>query len=148
MCMWTTFLLKSLGAIFFIFAIANVVDWLTSGSRWAHKYFAATPDIWRPLSEGPGRAQSRVVAGAIGLTALFAVAFVLFFLVMQPGVAVFRSPLTRALAVGIMLWLMLPVPFTLTQHLFIKYHRANTAAHLAGWLVKLIAASAVMTYLL
>ncbi len=145
--MWTTFLLKLGGALLSIFATANIADWFFSGSKWAHKYYAAFPEIWRPLGEHAGRGEEgRVIRSAIFLGFEFAFAFVLFYLFFQPGV-VFSSPLTRGLAVGLILWLLIPVPLLLTQHLFIKYHKVSTLGHLATWYVKLTAASLIMAFM-
>ncbi len=131
-----------------IFAAANIIDWMASGSKWAHKHYAATPDIWRRVAGADQQKVERhVVLASIGLTALFAFVFVAFFLVLQPGVAAFRLPATRALGVAVALWLLVPVPIIATQHLFIKYQRASTVAYLCAWFVKILIASIIMTHL-
>lgn len=147
--MWTSFILQTLGALLLIFASANIIDWIASGTKWAHKYYATTPDIWRPFAGGDEkRVERRVALASIGLTALFSFMFVIFFLVLQPGVAAFRSPIMRAVAVALVLWLLIPAPIIATQHLLIKYHRASTVAQLVAWFAKLFVASVIMTHIL
>lgn len=145
--MFTMALLKLGGALFSIFASACVVDWIFSGSKWAHTYFAAHPEIWRPMkSENKEYEEGRVVRLTMLVTLEFAVAFIAAFFLLSPGI-LFSSTLLRASVVSIGLWLVVAVPMAITQHLFIKYHRMSTILMLAGWLIKLFIASLIMSWL-
>lgn len=144
--MWSLLLLKTLAAVVVIFVITNIFDWISHGSRWAYKYFALVPEIWRPYDTSVSGSEKKVVTQALTLSLFFSAMFVLSFFILQPG-AIFAAPLTRAFVVGTVFWLLLPVPIVLTQHLFIKYHVKNTLVALVAWWGKLLAASVVVVYL-
>lgn len=144
--MWSLLLLKTVAAVVVIFAATNIFDWISHGSRWAHKYFALVPEIWRPYNASVSGSEKKVLTQALVLSLFFSAMFVLSFFILQPG-SIFSAPLTRAFVVGTVLWFLLPVPIVITQHLFIKYHVKNTLATLVAWWGKLLVASAVVVYL-
>lgn len=145
--MWTMLIAKLIGSVLLIFASSLITDWIFSGSKWAHKYFAAVPDIWRPMEAGDVRhVESHVIRMSLLMTLLFSVAYLMFYFVMRPGL-IFVTPFARGIATGTFLWVLIPLPQLVTQHLFIKYHRAITTMQLAGWFIKLIAAGLIMAYL-
>lgn len=145
--MWTMLIIKLIGSVLLIFASSLIADWIFSGSKWAQKYFAAVPDIWRPMESGDAkRAERRVIRTSLLMTFVFSIAFILFYFIMRPGL-IFETPLARGIATGTFLWVLIPLPHLITQHLFIKYHRAITTMQLAGWYTKLVAASLIMAFL-
>lgn len=138
--------MKLLGAIIIIFAAANIIDWFFSGSKWAHKYFEAFPEIWRPRQGGDVSKEERlVVKSALGYTLLFSTAFALGFLLLQPGF-IFRNDFIRALVVAIVFWLIIPVPIAGNQYLFIKMHKGSSWFMALGWLAKLFIAALIMAF--
>lgn len=49
---------------------------------------------------------------------------------------------SSAIGLAVLIWVISALPVLLTQALFIRLHPATTFAHSAGWLVKLVVASA------
>lgn len=144
--MWTLLILKLLASILLVFASAMIVDWIFNGSQWAHKFYAHAPNIWRPMESGdPQHIERRIVRTSLLVTLGFSIVFMLFYFVMRPGL-IFTHPLSRGIATGIFLWLLIPVPLLVTQHMYVKYHRATTLLQMASWFVKLTTASLIMTY--
>lgn len=90
--------------------------------------------------------EGKLLRASLFITLEFAIAFVLVYLFLRPGL-LFSGVGTRALAIALGLWLLIPVPLGLTQHLFVKYHRMSTALFLAAWFVKLLLASLIMSAL-
>ncbi|OGH60778.1 MAG: hypothetical protein A2848_03385 [Candidatus Magasanikbacteria bacterium RIFCSPHIGHO2_01_FULL_50_8] len=145
--MWTLLILKLLASIFLMFASTMIIDWIFSGSAWARKYYAHAPNIWRPLESGdPSATERRIIRTSLLVTLGFCIAFALYYFVMRPGL-MFAHPLSRGLATAISLWLIVPLPLIITQHLYVKYHRATTLLQLTSWLAKLTGASLIMTHL-
>jgi len=145
--MWTMLVIKLVGAILLILASTLLVDWVFSGSKWAHKYFSRAPEIWRPMEAGDAKkTERRVVQMSLLMSFIFSLTSLLFYFVMRPGL-IFTVPLVRAFATATFLWLLIPLPQLITQHLFIKYHPGTTAQQLAGWYVKLFAASLILSFL-
>lgn len=145
--MWTLLVLKVIASFFLVSAVVLLSDWLFTGSSWARKYYAHAPNIWRPMESGdPRQVEHRIVRTSLFLTGLFSFAFILFYFVMRPG-SIFGDATVRAIAISLFLWLLIPVPLLISQHQFVKYHRATTLLQLGNWLTKLVVASLCMTYL-
>ncbi len=145
--MWTMLIFKLIGSVLLISAASMITDWIFSGSKWAHQYFSAAPEIWRPMEGDTSKhAERTVITLSILMTFLFSVMYILFYFVMRPGL-VFTSVLGRSVATAFFLWMLIPLPQLVTQHLFVKYHRAVTIMQLAGWFVKLLSASLIMSFL-
>lgn len=140
--MWTLLVVKIFGSALLIFASALISDWIFSGSKWAQKYFSRVPEIWRTMETG----ENKIIRTSLLMTITYSVAFVLFYFIMRPGL-IFTSPLTHGIAIGTFLWVLVPLPHLVTQHLYIKYHPAITRMQLAGWYMKLVSASLIMTFL-
>ncbi len=144
--MWTSLLLHSAAALVLIIAATQLIDWVFSGTKLMHKYYAAHAEVWRPMQADTG-ANARVVWVSLAGSFLFAIAFLIFYIVLQPGV-IFGTGATRAIIVAIVTWAATALPLLLVQHVFIKFHRAVTAAFIFGWLFKLMAAALIITYLI
>ena len=145
--MWTMLVLKLIGSVLLIFAGSLVIDWIFSGSKWAQKYFSRAPEIWRSVGhEGSVADERRVVRTSLLMTLVYSLSFFLFYFVMRPGL-IFTTPLARAFATATFLWLLLPFPLLVTQHLYVKYHRATTTMQLVGWYMKLLTASLLLSFL-
>ncbi|MCX6781088.1 MAG: hypothetical protein NT003_03170 [Candidatus Magasanikbacteria bacterium] len=128
-----------------MFASSLLVDWFFSGAKWVQKFYALAPEIWRPMESNDAVAtQKRVVRTSLFITLGYCISFLIFYLVMRPGI-VFENSVTRGIVLGVTLWLIGPVPVYATQQLFLKYPRQVTRAQIFGWLVKLIISSLIMT---
>lgn len=145
--MWTLLVIKLVASFFIVSAGALVSDWLFTGSAWARKYYTHAPNIWRPMESGdPKHVERRIVNTSLFLTGVFSFSFILFYFVMRPGF-VFTDPIARAIAISVFLWLLIPMPLLISQHQYVKYHRATTLLQLGNWFIKLTAASLFMTHL-
>jgi len=117
----------------------SLADWLFMAVLFHDKY-KAHPEVWRRPQGGAGEGK------AIGLSALASlltpVAFVL--LCAAWGLHTFERTATLAAAV----WLMGPVPALVGNYLFVKLHPLILIAHLAGWLVKLLASALLVAWVL
>lgn len=143
--MWTLLIIRLVGSLLVLFASTMLIDWFFNGSRWAHTFYAHAPNIWRPLESGdPSAVQRRIIWHAMLITIGYCLAFMLFYFLMRPGL-VFASVPSRSIAIGLTLWLVVPLPLLAMQHQYVKYHRGTTLLQLASWLVKLIVAALIMS---
>ncbi len=117
---------------------SSLTDWLFMGD-WIYKRFDHSPEIWR-YPGGLGETQ------AIIWSSLFPFLTCAVFILLCIHLHLFSYRATIALALAI--WLIGPLPLTITNALFMKLTLAVATAHLLGWLVKLcLAAIAVVVIL-
>lgn len=112
--------------------VAAVVTWLTDwffGGVLLHERYHRYPEVWRRSAGGPG--ETRAIAWATVTGVLTCVAFV-------AACASFRIVgFAPALKLAGFIWLIGPLPHTISTALFIKMDPLLVAGHSIGWLVKL-----------
>jgi hypothetical protein len=128
---WTVrFILVALGAG----VLTSMTDWLCAGD-WIHRRFTY-PEIWRTGSETKAIAVSSALPFATCTTAIY--------LFIHFGDHSFAG----ALWLAFLLWIVGPLPLTLTNAAFIKLHRVFVVFYSIGWLIKLsIATTAAWLFL-
>jgi len=113
--------------------IGSFTDWFFGGILFHSKYQSA-PEIWR-AAVNPAAENSRI-AWSIAISILTFGGFALLYAIL----AVHSWP--RAVGLAVLIWMICALPLLLTNGLFIRLHPLTTFAHSAGWLVKLVVASA------
>lgn len=118
------------------FVGASLCDWLFMGVLF-HERYRAFPEVWR---DSENERQKILVAQLYSLMTACGVV----------GLAVLLGPfhIGTAIAVAVLAWLAGPLPLLLGNHLFIKLDPAVTAAHAAGWLVKLVLIAVIASLIL
>jgi hypothetical protein len=114
--------------------VTSMTDWLFAGD-WIHKRFTY-PEIWR---KGP---ETRAILVSSAFPFLTCAAFMV--LAIWLGV----HSLGSMLKVAVLVWVIGPFPLILTNAAFIKLHRVFVASYSTGWMVKLLVAAAVGSWLL
>lgn len=116
----------------------SFADWLFAGVLFHDKYMA-DPQVWRPTlrQNDTGPIAWSMVLGFLTYAAFMA-ACVMF------KIHGYRFDLQLA----VLLWLMIPVPLTITNALFIKLHPLIVVSHSLGWLAKLVVAALFAGWLL
>ena len=125
---WSRFILAVLGAG----VLTSMTDWFFAGD-WIHKRFTY-PEIWR---KGP---ETR----AILVSSLFPFVTCAGFIGLASWVGIHRLP--SLLNLALLVWLIGPLPLILTNAAFIKLHRVFVASYLVGWVVKLLIAANVASW--
>lgn len=128
---WTIrFILVVLGAGL----VTSMTDWLCAGD-WIHRRFTY-PEIWRTGSE----TKAIVVSSALPFITCAAA----IYLFIRFG----DHSLAGAFWLAFVLWIVGPLPLTLTNAAFIKLHRVFVCFYSIGWLIKLtIATTAAWLFL-
>ena len=121
----------TIGTIIVAALLYGLADWFFGGILFHDKYLAY-PEVWRPRENN---LYAIIAAQALGV--LSAIAFVVMSVKLQ------QTDFSQALTLAFWIWLMVPVPIYLTNFAFMKLHWMIVAAHLAGWLVKLLAMALV-----
>ena len=116
----------------------SVADWFFAGVLFHEKYLAY-PEVWRPKlrQSDAGPIAWSMILGFLTFIA-FMTACVTF------GIHGYRFDLEFAT----LLWLMVPLPLTITNALFIKLHPLIVVSHSLGWLAKLVLAALTAGWLL
>ena len=131
---WKHFVLAVIAA-----AIAgSLADWPFAGVLFHDKYLAY-PEVWRPNLK---QNDAGPIAGSIFLGLLTFAAFMAACVMFN--IHGYRSYLEFA----VLLWVMVPLPLTITNALFIKLHPLIVVSHSLGWLAKLVIASVAAGWLL
>lgn len=116
----------------------SFADWFFAGVLFHDKYMVY-PEVWRPtLRQNDARPIAWSMILGFVTYAAFMAACVVF------NIHGYRSGLQFA----VLLWLMIPVPLTITNALFIKLHPLIVVSHSLGWLTKLVIAALVVGWLL
>ena len=118
---WHVFAASVAGAI-----LGSLADWVFAGVLF-HGRYQLHPEVWRT-----GTSETLKIGGAQILCLVTSVAFVA--LASMLG----RVELLGTMTLAAMIWLIAPLPLLITNSLFIKIDPLVTAAHAAGWLVKLL----------
>ena len=118
---WHVFAASVAGAI-----LGALADWVFAGVLF-HGRYQLRPEVWRA-----GTGETLKIGGAQVLCLVTSVAFVV--LASMLG----RVELLGTVTLAAMIWLIAPLPLLITNSLFIKIDPLVTAAHAAGWLVKLL----------
>ena len=118
---WHVFAASVAGAI-----LGSLADWLFAGVLF-HGRYQLHPEVWRT-----GTSETLKIGGAQIICLVTSVAFVA--LASMLG----RVELLGTITLAAMIWLIAPLPLLITNSLFIKIDPLVTAAHAAGWLVKLL----------
>ncbi|HUJ29767.1 MAG TPA: DUF1761 domain-containing protein [Candidatus Acidoferrum sp.] len=131
---WKHFLLALLVAG----VAASFADWLFAGVLF-HKKYLAHPEVWRPSLK-----QSD--AGPIAWSTALGFVSVAAFLLCCDAFGIHGYSATLKFAC--LAWLMVPVPLTITNALFIKIHPLIVVSHSLGWLAKLVLAALATAWFL
>jgi hypothetical protein len=121
----------TIGTIIVAAVLYGLADWFFGGILFHDKYLAY-PEVWRPRESN---LYAIIAAQALGL--LSAIAFVMMAVKLQ------QTDFSQTLTLAFWIWLAAPVPIYLTNFAFMKLHWMIVAAHLTGWLVKLLAMALV-----
>lgn len=119
--------------------IGTFTDWFFGGVLFHSKY-QIEPQIWRAYVN-PGAEHQRV-AWAIAISVLTFGGFAWLYTILD------LHSWPRSIGLAVFIWLISALPLLLTHALFIRLHPATTFAHSAGWLVKLLTASAASVLLI
>lgn len=114
--------------------LSSMTDWLCAGD-WIHHRFTY-PEIWRTQSE------TRAIVAASVFP--FVTCGVFAWMLASLGAHSLASTCKLAFAV----WLIGPLPLTLTNAAFIKLHRVFVIALTAGWLLKLLFVAMAVSWFL
>lgn len=116
----------------------SLADWLFAGALFHDKYLVY-PEVWRPKlrQNDAGPIAWSMILGLLTFIAFMA-ARVIF------SIHGYRLDLEFAA----LLWLMIPLPLTITNALFIKIHPLIVVSHSLGWLAKLALAGLIAGWLL
>ena len=109
-----------------------LTDWLFTGALF-HERYGRYPEVWRRPAGGSG--ESRAVAWACALGVLTCAAFVAACAVLH------NVGYAPALKFAVLVWLIGPLPLTISNALFIKIDPLIVASHSFSWLVKLAVAA-------
>lgn len=125
---WTHLALITLG----VGLLSSLTDWLCAGD-WIHRRFTY-PEIWRPQTE----------TRAIAIASVFPFVTCGVFAWMLASLGVHTLSATCKLATAV--WLIGPLPITLTNAAIIKLHRVFVFTFSLGWLVKLLFVALAVTW--
>jgi len=106
--------------------VSSLTDWFFAGD-WLHRRYTY-PEVWRQGNEGR----------AIALTSPLPFLTCGVFVAVTAWLGVHSVATGATLAAAI--WLIGPLPLTLTNAAFMKLHRVFVASYATGWLVKLVIA--------
>jgi hypothetical protein len=113
-------------------------DWLCFGVLF-HQRYQAFPEVWRRTGDPTGEQRALIQVSLISM--LTPVAFVL-------GCSWLGVFGVRAFALAGLLWVMIPLPLLIGNHLYIKLHPLILLSHGLGWLSKLMVGALVVCCLL
>ena len=114
---------------------ASLIDWLFAGVLF-HDRYMRHPEVWRtPGSNTRGIivAQVLTIPTVIGMMIL--------------NTMLFRWSLEGSLTIAVLVWAIAAAPATIVNGIFVKLDPLVVAAHATGWLVKLLAVSAIAVLL-
>ena len=106
--------------------LVGLTDWYFGGILFHEKYLAY-PEVWRPRESN----LYAIIAAQV-LALVSCIAFVVM------SVKLGQTDFLQALTLAFYIWLIGPVAIYLTNFAFMKLHWMIVAAHLTGWLVKLL----------
>jgi hypothetical protein len=115
-------------------AVSSLTDWFFAGD-WIHRRYTY-PEIWRQGEE------SRAIALTSPLP--FVTCGVFAFVAARLGLHSVSSALKLAVAV----WVIGPLPLTLTNAAFMKLHQVFVVSYAIGWLTKLMIAAVAVGWFL
>ena len=118
---------------------ASFADWLFAGALFHAKYMAY-PEVWRPsLLQGK---DSGPIAWSVALGFMSVAAFL-------ASCEIFAiHGYASTIKFACLVWLMVPVPLTITNALFMKIHPLIVMSHSLGWLAKLLIVALAAGWLL
>jgi len=118
--------------------VSSLTDWLFMGD-WLYKRYDRNPEIWR-YQGGQGESSAILWSSLFP----FLTCGVFIFLCCGLHVHSYRGTLKLALAI----WLIGPLPLTITNALWLKLAPAIAASYVLGWLVKLALAALAVALIL
>lgn len=118
--------------------VSSMTDWLFMGD-WLYKRYDRNPEIWRYRG---GQGENKAILWSSFLPFVTCGVFVL----LCEGLRVSSYSGTFKLAVAI--WLIGPLPLTITNALWLKLAPAIAASYAVGWLVKLTVAAVAIALIL
>lgn len=129
---WAHFTLATLAAG----VASSCTDWFFTGVLFHDKYLAF-PEVWRKRT-----GEGSTIAWATLLGFLTASSF-------MAACAVFGiDGYSHTLTFAVISWVMVPVPLTIMNALYIKLHPLVVVAHVLGWLARLIIAAICAAWIL
>ena len=118
--------------------VSSLTDWLFMGD-WLYKRYDRSPEIWRYRG---GQGESKAILWSSLFPFLTSGVFV--FLCGGLHLHSYRGTLKLAAAI----WLIGPLPLTITNALWIKLAPEIATSYALGWLVKLAVAAITVTLIL
>jgi hypothetical protein len=118
--------------------VSSLTDWLFMGD-WLYKRYDRNPEIWRYRG---GQGESKAILWSSLLPFLTCSVFVF----VCGGLHLHSYHGTFKLALAI--WLIGPLPLTITNALWLKLAPAIATSYALGWLVKLTVAAITVTLIL
>ena len=118
--------------------VSSLTDWLFMGD-WLYKRYDRNPEIWRYRG---GQEEIKPIIWSCLLPFLTCGVFTL----LCAGLHFYSYVATTKLALGI--WLIGPLPLTITNAIWMKLAPAIAASYALGWLVKLLLAALAVALIL
>jgi hypothetical protein len=118
---------------------SNLTDWFFFGILFHKKYFAH-PEVWRRTQGSGGEGK------AIAWSTLFSLLTIAGFICACITFSIHGYK--PALELAALIWVIAPLPLTITNALFVKLHPLIVVTHSLGWLARLLIAAAAIGWLL
>ena len=108
--------------------VSSFTDWFFFGVLF-HARYQAYPEVWR--TSFSGNKEWKAVVMATALSPLMAGAFLFLLSKLE------LHGLSQSLELAFAIWLIVALPMTVTNFIFIKLHPGVLVSHALGWLVRL-----------
>jgi hypothetical protein len=118
---------------------SNLTDWFFFGILFHNKY-SAHPEVWRRAQGTGGEGK------AIAWSSLISLLTIAGFICTCSTFSIHGYKPTLEFAA--LIWIIAPLPLTITNALFIKLHPLTVVSHSLGWLARLILAAIAVAFFL
>jgi hypothetical protein len=118
---------------------SNLSDWFFFGILFHNKY-SAHPEVWRRLQGAGGEGK------AIAWSTLISLLTIAGFICACSAFSI--HGLHPTLEFAVLIWIIAPLPLTITNALFVKLHPLIVVSHSLGWLARLILAAVAVAFFL
>jgi hypothetical protein len=126
-------------AIVLYIIASGLTDWFFFGILF-HKNYSAYPEVWWRTQGSPGEGK------AIGWSSFFSLFTIAGFIAACSLFSI--QGYKPAFELALLIWLIGPLPLTITNSLFIKMHRLIVVSHSLGWLARLLIAAITVGWFL
>jgi hypothetical protein len=131
--------LHILYAVLLYIIASGLTDWFFFGVLFHNKY-SVHPEVWRRAQGSGGEGK------AIAWSTLISLLTIAGFICACTTFSIHGLHLTLEFAAFI--WIIAPLPLTITNALFVKLHPLIVVSHSLGWLARLLIAAATVGWLL